>query len=138
MNVQSRWSIVLAAAGVLCFGAATAIAAGGPLDGRRFDGETGEVGKQGEPEEFVFADGEFDPLGCHEWGFSATPYMATEEEDGTIRFVAEHTNEDGNRMRWEGVVAGDSMTGSMWYWESADSDDSSEYWFEAEDQGGDE
>ena len=136
MRVCSRWSLALAAATALCLGAAPALAGDGPLDGRKYQGETGEAGKQGEPEEFVFADGEFDPRGCHEWGFYATPYTATQEEDGTIRFVAEHTNEDGNRMRWEGTVAGDMLSGSMWYWEG--DGEPSEYWFKGEDEGGDE
>src|SRR6185369_16037479 len=55
-------------------------AAAGPLDGKRFVGETGEVGKEkGEKEEFVFKDGTFDPIGCHQYGFTAAAYSAAGE-----------------------------------------------------------
>jgi hypothetical protein len=130
MRAQLKWILTLVAVAVVCVGAAPALAVDGSLDGMTFIGETGVVGEKGDPEEFVFADGDFDPLACHQWGFDATPYTETETEDGDIHFVAEHTNEDGDRMRWEGIVAGDSLAGSMLYWQGEKPP--VEYWFEAE------
>jgi hypothetical protein len=127
MKTLSRWMLVVVALVAMSVRVAPAIAGGGLLDGRTFEGEVGEIDESGDHENFVFAEGEFDPIACHEWGFYATPYSATEEQDGVIRFAAEHTNDDGNRMRWEGVVEGDSLSGSMWYWEG--DDPPVEYWF---------
>ncbi len=101
--------------------------AGGPLDGRTFTGQAGEQGKDtGDAEDFVFADGTFDPLACHEWGFGAAAYTATAEGDA-ISFEAEHTNADGDRMRWVGRVVGDELSGTMTYWHG--DDPAKDYWF---------
>jgi hypothetical protein len=130
MRLKIGRSLVLVVLAVVCVHVAPVRAASGLLDGKTFKGETGKVAEQGDPEVFVFASGEFDPIACHEWGFYATPYTVTEENDGEIHFVAEHTNQDGDRMRWEGVVDGDLLKGSMWYWHGDDRPE--EYWFEAD------
>ena len=102
----------------------------GPLDGHKFSGETGEKGKaKGDPEDFVFAAGELDPLACHKYGFAKAPYQAT-EEGGAIRFVAEHTNAKGERMKWTGTVRGDLLEGTMQYWPKPGGKPS-DYWFKA-------
>jgi hypothetical protein len=98
----------------------------GLLDGRTFRGETGEKGKAGEPEDFVFADGRFDPVACHAYGFAATPYTASVDGEVTT-FVAEHTNDKGERMRWSGTVRGTSLEGTMVFWDAAGN--ASDWWF---------
>ena len=115
----SREAVVLAAAVLLAAFAAAAFAAeetgggSGPLDGRRFVGETSEAGAEhGSPEEFVFQDGRFDPLACHQYSFSATPYQAT-AEGGAVRFKAETLSETEGRMRWTGKVEGDRIEGMV-------------------------
>src|SRR5262245_61402380 len=92
--MSCRWRMALTSILALALAATTLVQAAetkreGPLDGRRFAGETGEKGKaKGEPESFVFADGRFDPLDCHQWGFSAAPYTARSEA-GVVHFEAE-------------------------------------------------
>ncbi len=130
----SRAALVAA----LCFAGLTAAAppalAGGLLDGRTFTGQTGEAGKDsGDAEDFVFADGTFDPLACHEWGFGAAAYTATTDGDA-ITFEAEHTNADGDRMRWVGRVVGDALEGTMTYWHG--DDPAKEYWFRGAPENG--
>ena len=88
-------------------------AGSGPLDGRRFVGETGEAGAEhGSPAEFVFEGGRFDPLACHPLGFSAAPYQAT-AESGAVHFKAETLSETEGRMRWTGKVEGDRIEGTV-------------------------
>ena len=119
----------LGALGLVLAVAADPAHAGGPLDGRTFAGETGEQGKsKGDPETFVFADGKFDPLQCHPWGFAATPYTSTAEE-GAVRFAAEHRNAKGERMKWSGVVRGETLEGTMTFWD--DDGKARDYWFRA-------
>ena len=125
MNELRRWGRVTLIAALV----AVAAAAGGALEGKRFAGETGEAGKtKGDPEEFVFADGKFDPLACHQYGFAATPYSARPEGDA-VAFEAEHGNAKGERMRWVGTVRGDRLEGTMTYWDAERQ--ASEYWFKA-------
>jgi hypothetical protein len=100
------------------------------LDGRTYAGETGEQGKeQGDPETFVFADGQFDPLQCHPWGFAATPYTATADGEA-VRFEAEHGNPKGERMKWSGVVRGAILEGTMTFRDAAGKEQA--YWFKAQ------
>lgn len=123
----SRAAFLAAVCGLALFATALPALAGGPLDGRTFTGQTGEQGKDtGDAEDFVFANGTFDPLACHEWGFGAAAYRATAEGDA-ISFEAEHTNADGDRMQWVGRVVGDELSGTMTYWHG--DDPAKEYWF---------
>lgn len=121
--------LVIWSAALLVLSATAAAAAKGPLDGKAFRGETGEQGKaKGDKEEFVFKDGTFDPLECHQYGFAATAYKATVEGE-TVRFEADHTNKKGDRMRWVGTVKGDLLEGTMTYWEGKQAP--APYWFKA-------
>lgn len=122
-----RLAVVLPICSLFALALAQGGSAAGPLDGRAFIGETGEKGKvKGDPESFVFADGQFDPTACHQYGFSATPYQATVDGAKTS-FVAEHANKAGDRMRWEGTVEGGNLEGKMTYWEGKNA--AQEYWF---------
>ena len=99
----------------------------GPLDGQRFAGETGEMGQEkGDPEEFVFQNGEFDPLACHQYGFSAAPYEARAAADG-VHFTAETVSAKEGRMKWSGTVLGDRIEGTV-VWEK-EGQAPIEYWF---------
>jgi len=125
---ESYRSVIMA---ILAFHAIAAVspvyASDGLLDGKTFAGETGEKGKaKGDKERFVFADSKYDPLGCHKYGFSGTSYTARAEGD-SITFVAEHSNEKGDRMRWEGTVRGDTLEGVMTYWQGKKAPRA--YWF---------
>jgi hypothetical protein len=98
----------------------------GLLDGKTFVGQTGEKGsKTGDKEEFVFANGTFDPLACHKFGFSVTSYT-TQAEGKTITFIADHYNKKGYRMLWKGSLTGNRLEGVMTYTEGKVS---KEYWF---------
>jgi hypothetical protein len=109
--------------------AAAPTATKGPLDGMSFTGQTGEKGKEkGDAETFQFSKGMFDPQACHAWGFAATPYKAKTSKEGTT-FEAEHTNAKGERMKWSGTVKGDTLSGTMTYWDA--SKKPTEYWFKA-------
>lgn len=99
----------------------------GLLDGKTFTGETGEKGKnKGNKEDFVFKDGHFDPLACHKYGFSATPYQGKKEGEA-ISFEAEHSNKKGDRMKWAGTIKKDALEGKMVYWQGKKAP--VEYWF---------
>lgn len=79
----------------------------GLLDGRTFEGTTSEVGGEaGEADALIFADGTFRSAGCDEYGFTATPYTAA-EEDGVIRFEATTTSPEEGQITWTGTVEGD-------------------------------
>jgi len=108
-------------------GAAEGKSLPGLLDGRTFTGETGEKGKsKGDKEDFVFKDGLFDPLACHKYGFSGTPYQGKKEGEA-ISFEAEHSSKKGDRMQWAGTVMGDALEGKMLYWQGKKAP--VEYWF---------
>ena len=113
---------------VFAFATATNVyAAPGLLDGKSFAGQTGEKGSTtGDKEEFVFANGTFDPLACHKFGFSVTSYTA-QAEGNAITFVADHYNKKGYRMLWKGSLTGSRLEGVMTYSEGTKV--SKEYWF---------
>jgi len=104
-----------------------AYASEGLLDGKKFLGETGELGKtKGDKEEFVFLNGTYDPLACHKYGFSGTSYTAKAEGD-IVMFTADHSNKKGDRMKWEGTVKGNTVEGEMTYWQGKKAPRN--YWF---------
>ena len=116
---------------LLVFNAISAVspvnASNGLLDGKTFAGETGEKGKaKGDKEQFIFADNKYDPLACHKYGFSSTSYTA-QAKGNSITFIAEHSNEKGDRMRWYGTAQGNTLEGVMTYWQGKKAP--REYWF---------
>jgi hypothetical protein len=115
LGVLFAAAVVIAAIAVATVPArgAAATPAAGSLDGKTFTGETGEKGKtKGDAETFVFKAQTFDPLDCHKYGFSAAPYTF-KEEGGRIRFEAETKSAKEGAMRWQGVVQGETLAGSM-------------------------
>lgn len=109
---------------IACFLAAAALAlpafAEGPLDGRRFVGDTGPAGRAADEHGAVlsFADGRFaksSPASCASDSFLPGEYVAVTEGDG-IRFRVTTTSEEYGRIEWDGLVRGDSAEGRyVWY-----------------------
>jgi len=60
------------------------------LDGKTFTGTIGEKGKtEGQPDEFIFAGGQFHSTSCDKYGFKAAEYNAV-TENGVTAFVRVH------------------------------------------------
>jgi hypothetical protein len=79
------------------------------LDGKKFKGQTGEVGKKTHHEDvLVFEDGYFTSIECYQFGFESGPYTATKEPDG-IRFKAVTHSSTHGKMEWEGTLRGDIL-----------------------------
>lgn len=128
--IQRSWipALVLAVAALGITGAAVAAEKSpGLLDGKTFVGETGKKGQgKGDPETFVFADGKFDPLQCHPYGFSAAPYKAT-AAGGKVGFEAETVSAKEGKMLWKGTALGVSFQGTMTWTKEGQAP--IEYWF---------
>lgn len=109
---------------IVCLLAAAALAvpafAGGPLDGRRFAGETGPAGRAADEDGAVltFENGRFaksSPASCASDSFLPGEYVAAPDGEG-IRFRATTTSDDYGRIEWEGIVRGDTAEGRyVWY-----------------------
>ena len=91
----------------------------GLLDGQTFQGRVcpGES-KSGDSDRLVFSNGAFDSNACRAYGFTMSPYTARYATDGT-HFSADAVNCDGQTNRWEGVVKGDDVSGTMQHLNSA-------------------
>lgn len=113
--------LIIAAAGLL-------FAAYGMLDGKTFEGQGAEKGKQAgeEKDNFIFADGKFRSIGCDAYGFTATPYTATKNGDA-VNFEAHATSEKEGTNHWKGTIKGDSIEGTF-VWSKPGQKDI-EYWF---------
>ena len=88
------------------------------LDGKTF------VTLEEEPDELVFEDGTFFSTTCAQWGFEASPVIASVDGD-VIRFETESTSPKHGKMVWQGTVKGETMnvsqewTKKRWYWKDA-------------------
>lgn len=83
------------------------------LDGKVYQVELQDA-KEGKtiPDTLIFARGTFDSTACRQYGFSAVPYQANREADGSIRFSALATAGEA-RNQWNGVVRGTSIEGTL-------------------------
>src|SRR6185436_2943377 len=128
--IQRSWValvLLMVAVALLTGTAVAATKSSGLLDGKTFVGETGEKGKgKGEPETFVFADGKFDPLQCHPYGFGAAASTAT-AASGRVGFEAETVSATQGKMRWKGTALGVSFQGTMVWTKKGQAP--VEYWF---------
>ncbi|MFZ7127147.1 MAG: hypothetical protein ACOWWM_13420, partial [Desulfobacterales bacterium] len=80
-----------------------------PLDGLRFIGPTGEVGKEAYgDEELSFYDGKLYSEDCGRWGFGEGIVTARVEED-KILFEAETQSRRYGKIVWKGVVSGNRI-----------------------------
>ena len=103
----------------------------GLLDGQRFGGTVGAIGKV-DPyttDSIEFVDGQFASVDCSLYGFAPAPYYA--ERDGeSVRFRAVITSPTHGTMIWEGTIEGDTALASYrwtrerWLWTQR-----GEYWF---------
>jgi hypothetical protein len=104
---------------VLCVGLFSiprdASAGQGPLDGKTFVVETGEMGKNAaDKDTLTFRDGNFHSMGCDQYGFGDGVYTSTVNGE-TIRFEAVTTSPTKGKMTWKGTVQGDKIeVGYVW------------------------
>jgi hypothetical protein len=84
----------------------------GLLDGKTYQVEL--QGKDGEDisDTLIFQRGTFDSTACRQYGFSAVPYQATRQDDGSIKFQALAKSGEASNQ-WNGVVKGDSIEGTV-------------------------
>jgi len=106
-----------------------------PLDGSRFQGQTGEQGKGNHHEDTItFEDGRFRSLDCENWGFGPAPYSAWTEGDA-YRFAATLHSDDRGTLDWTGTIRDDTAEATFrwiherWYWSIDRS-----YWFKGKRQ----
>lgn len=82
------------------------------LDGRKYAIEIFKDNKLDSKETLVFEKGMMDPLDCHQYGFSATPYQA-KNVSGRVTFATYSKSETEGNMGWQGTVSGDKIEGSL-------------------------
>jgi len=86
--------------------AALVFAAGGALDGKTFEGDSGEKGKtEVHKDTLIFADGKFRSTGCDQYGFTPAAYT-TKTEGDTTWFESTSTSEKEGTNVWKGWVKG--------------------------------
>jgi len=79
------------------------------LDGKVFVGQSKEKHKRAVKEdELRFMNGEFQSIGYGQKGFNEGVYAARAEED-KIYFEAETVNPKQGKIKWSGIVHGDSI-----------------------------
>jgi hypothetical protein len=94
---------------VIMFGITIVIAQEGLLDGKVFVGQYREKHKRAVKEdELRFLNGEFHSFGYGQRGFNEAVYTARAEED-KIYFEAETMNPKQGKIKWRGIVHGDSI-----------------------------
>ena len=105
----SKWVVVAA----LAVAAPLAVAQG-LLDGKKFFGEAGVVGKAADEKNEVisFADGRFHSSSCDQYGFNRAEYQATKEHDA-IRFETTTVSESDGRLHWRGLLKGEVLEGNF-------------------------
>ena len=113
-----------------------AIASPGPLDGKVYVGEAGQVGKPADEKNDVltFTDGTFHSSACDQYGFTKGNYSAKPDGVATV-FEAETFSENQGRMKWNGMLKGGVLEGRFvhypkpaWY---RPNPDPIEHWFKA-------
>lgn len=100
------------------------------LDGKKFQGPTGEKGKKlHHVDMLIFDNGRFTSTECLKFGFESGPYSATIQND-SIQFKAETHSAALGKMEWSGTLKGDTLnvtyywTKERWLWTTY-----REYWF---------
>jgi hypothetical protein len=94
---------------ILLFSTAIVIAQEGLLYGKVFVGKYREKHIRAVKEdELRFMNGEFQSIGYGQKGFNEGEYTARAEED-KIYFEAETVNQKKGRIKWRGIVHGDSI-----------------------------
>ena len=94
---------------VILFSITIVIAQEGLLDGKVFVGQSIEKNRRAVKEdELRFMNGKFHSIVCAKRGFNEGGYTARAEED-KIYFEAETVNPKQGKIKWSGIVHGDSI-----------------------------
>jgi len=94
---------------VILFSITIVIAQEGLLDGKVFVGQSIEKHRRAVKEdELKFMNGKFHSIGYGQRGFNEGVYTARAEED-KIYFEAETVNPKQGKIKWRGIVHGDSI-----------------------------
>ena len=94
---------------ILLFSSTIVTAQEGLLDGKVFVGQSREKHiRTVEEDELWFTNGEFHSIGYGQKGFNEGKYTAKAEED-KIYFEAETVNPKQGKIKWRGIVHGDSI-----------------------------
>lgn len=93
------------------------------IGSKQFVVTTMEAGKPetGAMEQMIFSDSMFDNLQCHEWGFTAGKYTATQSGEN-YNFEATMQSPNEGAMIWKGMVMGDYVHGEMVWKKSGQQD----------------
>lgn len=85
------------------------------LDGKSFAIQTMEKDKPetAVAENCMFADGYFDNMECHQYGFGKAKYTAENAGDGVMRFEATMDGGSEGSMTWKGEVNMGNIKGDM-------------------------
>src|SRR5438309_11925274 len=79
------------------------------LDGKTYTGTLLKQGeRQGDPDDFVFHDGQFVSTACAGFGFKPATYSLS-DIGGKVQFSAQSEAANGVRMVWKGQVDGDHL-----------------------------
>lgn len=83
------------------------------LDGRRFSGVVLERGKTaGDADTLIFEGGRFRSTACDRYGYGDGVYRS-QARDGSISFEAETESPQHGQLRWQGVVRGARLDGTL-------------------------
>ncbi len=108
----------------------SSIAQAGTLDGKTFEGQIGEKGKEkGDKDTFTFQDGKFHSRACDPYGFGDGAYSVTVNGDTTI-FEADTVSSKEGKMKWRGTVKGEMLDGTVTWYKGSKAP--KEYWFKGE------
>ena len=89
----------------------------GMLDGKKFVGESGHLGKKASgDDEIKFENGKFTSIGCKEYGFGDADYT-TKVDGDRIFFTADLYSDKYGRMTYSGFVKGDDMRANYLWWD---------------------
>ena len=79
------------------------------VDGKTYTGTLVKQGEnQGDPDDFVFKDGQFISTACASFGFKPASYSVT-RDGARMQFSAENKTDAGVRMIWKGTIEGDHL-----------------------------
>jgi hypothetical protein len=83
------------------------------LDGRRFVGVVLERGETaGDADTLIFEGGRFRSTACDRYGYGDGPYR-WQPREGEIGFEAETERPQYGQLRWQGVVRGARLDGTL-------------------------
>ena len=84
-----------------------------PLDGRTFDGIVLECGKTaGDADSLIFKNGRFRSTACDRYEYGDGAYTIEAAGD-TVSFSAETESPKYGKLRWQGVVRGRRLDGTL-------------------------